>query len=76
VATLVHEGVDVVAFDLGTDDRRLRLTTSPEELERVAFVRGDLTDLAAVDRALVEHGITHIVHLAALQVPFWCSAPR
>jgi UDP-glucuronate 4-epimerase len=73
VATLVHEGVDVVAFDLGTDDRRLRLTTSPEELERVAFVRGDLTDLAVVERALAEHGITHIVHLAALQVPF-CKA--
>ena len=73
MATLVHEGADVVAFDLGTDDRRLRLTTSPEELERVAFVRGDLTDLAVVERAVAEHEITHIVHLAALQVPF-CKA--
>lgn len=73
MATLVREGADVVAFDLGTDDRRLRLTTSPEELERVAFVRGDLTDLAVVERAVAEHEITHIVHLAALQVPF-CKA--
>ena len=73
VATLVREGAGVVAFDLGTDDRRLRLTASPEEIERVAFVRGDLTDLAVVERALAEHEITHIVHLAALQVPF-CKA--
>jgi UDP-glucuronate 4-epimerase len=36
-------------------------------------VRGDLTDLAVVERALAEHEITHIVHLAALQVPF-CKA--
>ena len=73
MATLVHEGADVVAFDLATDDRRLRLTTLPEEIEGVAFVRGDLTDLAVVERALAEHEITHIVHLAALQVPF-CKA--
>jgi nucleoside-diphosphate-sugar epimerase len=73
VATLVREGADVVAFDLGTDDRRLRLVAAPEDLERVAFVRGDLTDLAAVERGLAEHEITHVVHLAALQVPF-CKA--
>jgi UDP-glucuronate 4-epimerase len=69
----VREGADVVAFDLGTDDRRLRHIASPAEVERVTFVRGDLTDLAAVERALAEHEVTHMVHLAALQVPF-CKA--
>jgi UDP-glucuronate 4-epimerase len=39
----------------------------------VTFVSGDLTDLDAVERALAEHEITHVVHLAALQVPF-CKA--
>src|SRR6266511_1940882 len=73
VATLVREGADVVAFDLGTDDRRLRLIAAPEEVGRVTFVRGDLTDLAAVERALSEHEVTHVVYLAALQVPF-CKA--
>ena len=73
VATLVREDAAVVAFDLGTDDARLRLIASPEELERVTFVRGDLTDLAAVEETLAEHGVTHVVHLAALQVPF-CKA--
>jgi UDP-glucuronate 4-epimerase len=73
VATLVREGADVIAFDLGDDDRRLRLISLPEEIERVSFVRDDITDLAAVERLLAEQEITHIVHLAALQVPF-CKA--
>lgn len=73
VATLVREGADVVAFDLAEDDRRLRLVASPEEIGRVAFVRGDVTDLEAVERTLAEHEITHVIHLAALQIPF-CKA--
>ena len=73
VITLVREGASVVAFDLGTDDRRLRLIASPDELERVVFTLGDVTELAAVERSLAEHEITHVVHLAALQVPF-CKA--
>jgi UDP-glucuronate 4-epimerase len=73
VATLVREGAEVTAFDLGTDDRRLRLIASAEELEPVDIVRGDITDLAAFERTLTEHAITHVVHLAALQVPF-CKA--
>ncbi len=75
VATLVRDGAGVVAFDLGTDDRRLRLIASPEEIGRVAFVRGDVTELATVERVLAEHGITHVVHLAALQVPFCRADP-
>jgi UDP-glucuronate 4-epimerase len=73
VATLVREGAGVVAFDIGTDDRRLRLIATPEELARVTFTRGDITQLETVERALTEHGVTHVVHLAALQVPF-CKA--
>jgi UDP-glucuronate 4-epimerase len=38
-------------------------------------VRGDLTDLAALERVLAEHEITHVVHLAALQVPFCRENP-
>jgi UDP-glucuronate 4-epimerase len=73
VATLAREGAAVVALDLGTDDRRLRLIASPEELAPVRFVRGDITDPKTVGHALAEHRVTHVVHLAALQVPF-CKA--
>jgi nucleoside-diphosphate-sugar epimerase len=44
-------------------------------VDRVTFVRGDIADLTMVERALAEHGITHVVHLAALQVPFCRADP-
>jgi UDP-glucuronate 4-epimerase len=72
---LVREGLEPVVFDLGSDPRRLKLIMAPEELARVTFVQGDITDLDAVERALDEHGITHVIHLAALQVPFCRANP-
>ena len=38
-------------------------------------VRGDISDLEAVERALDEHEITNVIHLAALQVPFCRADP-
>ncbi len=75
VRTLVREGVPVVAFDLGSDPHRLRLIMAPDELERVTLRQGDITDLAAVERALDEHEVTHVVHLAALQIPLVRADP-
>jgi nucleoside-diphosphate-sugar epimerase len=49
------------------------LIAADEELAAVRFVRGDITDAKAVARTLAEHQVTHVVHLAALQVPF-CKA--
>ena len=62
---LAAEGVEVVGFDLGTDDRRLRLATDAE----IPLVRGDITDREALAGVLDEHGITHVIHLAALLLP-------
>ncbi|HEY7691961.1 MAG TPA: NAD-dependent epimerase/dehydratase family protein [Gaiellaceae bacterium] len=73
--SLVREGARVVAFDLGDDLRRLRLIGTPHELDAIDFVRGDITELATVERVLAEHDITHVVHLAALQVPFCRENP-
>ena len=39
------------------------------------FVSGDITDLGAIERALAEHDITNVIHLAALQVPFCRADP-
>ena len=69
VRELAHEGVPVVAFDLATDLRRLKLIATPDELQRVTVVKGDITDLGSIERALDEHRITSVIHLAALQVP-------
>ena len=72
---LVHEGATVVGYDLGDDDHRLRLVATPEEIGEITFVRGDVTDLGQLERTLAEHDLTHVVHLAALQVPFVKANP-
>jgi nucleoside-diphosphate-sugar epimerase len=72
---LVELGEEPVGLDLGADDSRLRLVLTEEERARVTLVEGDVTDAAAVGRALDEHGITHVIHLAALQVPFCRADP-
>jgi UDP-glucuronate 4-epimerase len=75
VRQLAREGVPVVAFDLGRDPRRVAQITERDELDRIEFVTGDITDLPSVERALDEHDITNVIHLAALQVPFSRADP-
>lgn len=75
VASLIRERRPVVAFDLGEDRRRLEALMSPDELAGVSFVAGDITDLALVERTFDEHGISNVIHLAALQVPFSRANP-
>ena len=75
VRNLVREGTPVVVFDLASDPRRLKLIMSDDELARVTFVTGDITDLEALERALDEHAITRVIHLAALQIPFVRANP-
>jgi UDP-glucuronate 4-epimerase len=72
---LVRDGVPVVGYDLGDDRHRLELIATPGEIDEITFVRGDVTDLAQLEHTLAEHEITHVVHLAALQVPFVKADP-
>jgi nucleoside-diphosphate-sugar epimerase len=73
--TLVLEGAEVVGLDVGTDPRRLREIMAANELERVALVQGDITRAEDLGRALDEHEITSVIHLAALQIPFCRENP-
>ena len=68
-------GDEGFGYDLGDATHRLELILAPEERERLTLVRGDITDLDAFGRALDEHAITRVVHLAALQVPFCRADP-
>jgi nucleoside-diphosphate-sugar epimerase len=67
--SLLARGDAVFVYDLKEDPRRLKLVMGDEEIRNVAFVPGDVTDLPTLDRAVKAHGITHILHLAGLQVP-------
>jgi nucleoside-diphosphate-sugar epimerase len=73
VANLVQRGDKVTAFDLSEDRRRLRLILEKELADGVSWIKGDLTDTQAVERAVANSGGSAIIHLAALQVPF-CKA--
>ncbi len=75
VRQLVREGVATAVFDLSTEPTRMRLVMSEDEISQVRFIQGDVTDLAAVQQAVIESGATHVVHLAGLQVPFCRANP-
>jgi UDP-glucuronate 4-epimerase len=75
IRNLVQEAVPVTVFDLSTDRHRLELIMTPEEIEQATFVQDDLTNTENVTRAVAESGATHIIHLAALQVPFCRANP-
>jgi nucleoside-diphosphate-sugar epimerase len=69
VKQLLERGGVPVVFDLGGDPRRIRDLVGDEGLARVRFVRGDITDAAAVKRAVLEAAPRALIHLAGLQVP-------
>ena len=58
---LLQQQQPAVAFDLNTDPYRLRLLLSDAEIAAIPIVQGDITDFAAVERVVLEHGITHII---------------
>ncbi len=66
---LLARGDSVFVYDLKEDPRRLRLILPEADVKKVTFVPGDVTDLAALRKAISDHSITHIIHLAGLQVP-------
>jgi UDP-glucuronate 4-epimerase len=74
-AQLVRDGHAVVGFDLGDDRRRAEVVMAPDEVASVNYVRGDVTDLEAVEQVLAAEGITHVVHLAAMLVPLDAADP-
>jgi nucleoside-diphosphate-sugar epimerase len=69
VRNLLARGDQVWVFDLREDPRRLKLILPDERLSEVRFIEGNVTDLHALRRAVDLHGISHVIHLAGLQVP-------
>jgi nucleoside-diphosphate-sugar epimerase len=75
VKRLVEAGVPVWTYDLPGSTHRLRLIMGDDSLARFQAVAGDITDFGTFERTVVDNGITHIVHLAGLQVPFVRADP-
>lgn len=72
---LLRRGDKVWIYDLKEDPKRMRLLMSDEELKQVRFVQGDVTDLPRLRSVLEAEKISHVVHLAGLQVPVCRADP-
>ncbi len=72
---LLAQGAVAVASDLATGSSRLGLVLEDEYDERLQRAVVDVTDIAQLEHVLDEYGITRVIHLAALQVPFCRADP-
>lgn len=69
VQNLLADGNRVVVYDSILSENTIHKLLSPNEMEEVRMVSGDVTDLAQLIRVIREHDIDSVVHLAAWQIP-------
>jgi nucleoside-diphosphate-sugar epimerase len=72
---LVKQGQRPISFDISENRSRVNLLLTEEEQLKITFVKGDLTNFDQVIETIRTHAVTHIVHLAALQIPFCRANP-
>jgi nucleoside-diphosphate-sugar epimerase len=72
---LLDRGDQVWMYDLKQDLRRIQMILEPADLAQVGYVPGDVTDLTHLRETIRAHQITHIAHLAGLQVPVCRADP-
>jgi len=75
VKELVDRGDRPFIFDIDAESSRLAALLAPEQLASLQFFPGDITQYRDVERAIGDHGITHVLHLAGIQVPFCAADP-
>lgn len=69
VKALIERGDEAVVFDRSDNSSRLRAIMDADDLARVRFITGDITEVAAVLSALSASGAERVIHLAGFQVP-------
>ena len=75
IKRLLDRDIDVMMFDVDPTPTRLPLIASREEIARVSMKQGRVEDTASVKALVKDEGITHIVHLAAVLIPFCQQQP-
>ena len=73
VRQLLEQSAEVVIYDIDPTPRRLSLITSDEFLRRVEVHIGAVEDTDRLKSLVRQRRITHIAHLAGMQIPF-CQA--
>jgi nucleoside-diphosphate-sugar epimerase len=75
VKELVDRGDQPFIFDIDTESSRLAALLTPEQMSSVKLVQGDITQFNDVEKAVVDNSVTHVLHLAGIQVPFCAADP-
>jgi len=73
VKVLLKRSADVLVYDVESEPLRLASILLPGQLARVAVEQGRIEDTARVKSLVRDGGVTHIVHLAAVLMPY-CQA--
>ena len=69
IRDLLRVGETAVVYDIVEDHTIPRMVMTPQEIDQIRFVQGDVTDLPSIMRAVKTEKIDRIVHLASWQVP-------
>lgn len=75
VRRLIEQGHDVVTFDVNDSVSRLEMIATPEIVKKADRRTGRIEDTDAVKKLIRDEEITHIVHLAAVLMPFCQKNP-
>lgn len=76
VKRLLEANARVVIFDRSSDPQRLLLIMDQEQVARTRVVTGDITEPDVLLPVIEDFGVTHLIHLAGLQVPTCRATPR
>ena len=72
---LLDQGHEIVVFDIDTQPVRLRHIADAASIAKIKFISGAIEDTAAVKRVIREESVTHIMHLAAVLMPYCQQNP-
>ncbi len=75
VKLLAAEGIPIWTYDLPASMHRVKLIMNQASISKVNWVQGDILDEETFESTVRQNKITHIIHLAALQLPFVRSDP-
>jgi len=75
VKNLLDRGLSVIIYDADSEPARLSLIAPAEQIRRAVVETGRVEDTIRLKRLVKEGGVTHIVHLAAVLMPFCQEQP-
>jgi len=75
IAMLLKNNIDVIACDLTNNKKRPELLIDSQELSKVPWIEGDISNTESVLNTIEKYKPESIIHLAALQVPFCAADP-